>query len=171
MKNISLEHLEKYRNNFFSELESLSDEQLNKNMDNNWSINQHLYHVWLAETSTEKYIRKKTKYPDFIKKISPLVYFNTLALRFFLKLGMKVKAPIATTTFPKKINLKDLEKNWAISRKSFKKLIEDLKNKNLDHKAVFRHPSMGRINLKLTLYFFNFHFKHHKKAINYLKKQ
>ena len=79
MKNISLEHLEKYRNNFFSELESLSDEQLNKNMDNNWSINQHLYHVWLAETSTEKYIRKKTKYPDFIKKISPLVYFNTLA--------------------------------------------------------------------------------------------
>ena len=48
--------------------------------------------------------------------------------------------------------------------------MEELKEKKLDQKAVFRHPLMGRINLKLTLYFFNFHFKHHQKAINNLKK-
>ena len=169
MMNISLEDLEKYRNNSFDELQSLSVEQLNKKTNNNWSINEHLYHVWLAETSTEQYIRTKTKYPDFIKGMNYLVYFRTIALRFFLKLGIKVKAPITTTTFPEKIDLKELNKNWTNSRKSFKKLTENLKNKNLDHKAIFRHPLMGRVNLKLTLYFFNFHFRHHKKAINNLK--
>ena len=171
MMNISLEDLEKYRNTLFDELQSLSNKQLNKKTNNKWSINEHLYHVWLAETSTEKYIRTKTKYPDFIKEMNCLVYFRTIALRFFLKSGIKVKAPIITTTFPEKIDLKELDKNWRNSRKSFKKLMEDLKNKNLGQKAVFRHPLMGRVNLKLTLYFFNFHFRHHKKAINNLKNQ
>ena len=166
-----LENLEKHRITTFSELENLSIEQLNKKINNNWSINEHLYHLWLAETSTEKYIITKTKYPDFIKDMNLFVYFRTISLRFFLMLGVKVNAPVATTTFPEKIDLKELEKNWTISRKSFKKLIEKLKNKNLDRKAVFRHPLMGRINLKLTLYFFNFHFKHHQKVINSLKNK
>ena len=170
MKNLTIEGLEKYRIHVFEELEKLSSELLNKKINTNWSINEHLYHIWLAETSTEKYIRTKTKYPDSIKTMSVFVHLRTMGLRFFLILGIKVKAPKITTTFPSKIDIKDLSKKWRDSRDSFQKLIDDLNERNLGHKAIFRHPLMGRINLKLTLYFFNFHFQHHLKAINTLKK-
>lgn len=170
MKNLTIDDLEKYRIHVFEELEKLPSKLLNKKINKNWSINEHLYHLWLAETSTEKYIRTKTKYPDLIKTMSLFVHLRTMGLRFFLILGIKVKAPKITTTFPNLIDIKDLSKNWRDSRGSFEKLIKDLNERNLGHKAIFRHPLMGRINLKLTLYFFNFHFQHHLKAINTLKK-
>ena len=170
MKNLTIDDLEKYRIHVFEELEKLPSKLLNKKINKNWSINEHLYHLWLAETSTEKYIRTKTKYPDLIKTMSLFVHLRTIGLRFFLILGIKVKAPKITTTFPNLIDIKDLSKNWRDSRGSFEKLIKDLNERNLGHKAIFRHPLMGRINLKLTLYFFNFHFQHHLKAINTLKK-
>ena len=170
MKNLTIDDLEKYRIHVFEELEKLPSKLLNKKINKNWSINEHLYHLWLAETSTEKYIRTKTKYPDLIKTMSLFVHLRTIGLRFFLILGIKVKAPKITTTFPNLIDIKDLSKNWRDSRGSFEKLIKDLNERNLGHKAIFRHPLMGRINLKLTLYFFNFHFQHHIKAINTLKK-
>ena len=170
MKNLTIDDLEKYRIHVFEELEKLPSKLLNKKINKNWSINEHLYHLWLAETSTEKYIITKTKYPDLIKTMSLFVHLRTMGLRFFLILGIKVKAPKITTTFPNLIDIKDLSKNWRDSRGSFEKLIKDLKERNLGHKAIFRHPLMGRINLKLTLYFFNFHFQHHLKAINTLKK-
>ena len=170
MKNLTIDDLEKYRIHVFEELEKLPSKLLNNKINKNWSINEHLYHLWLAETSTEKYIRTKTKYPDLIKTMSLFVHLRTIGLRFFLILGIKVKAPKITTTFPNLIDIKDLSKNWRDSRGSFEKLIKDLNERNLGHKAIFRHPLMGRINLKLTLYFFNFHFQHHLKAINTLKK-
>jgi len=149
----TLESLEKERVFFFKELEGVPYEILNKKNNGNWSINEHLYHTWLAETSSEKYIRTKTKYPDFIKEMSPVVHLSSLCLRLLLNLGIKVKAPLTTTTFPEKIDLIKLNKNWEGSRKSFKNLMEELKEKKLDQKAIFRHPLMGRINLKLTLFF------------------
>ena len=146
MKNLTIDDLEKYRIHVFEELEKLPSKLLNKKINKNWSINEHLYHLWLAETSTEKYIRTKTKYPDLIKTMSLFVHLRTMGLRFFLILGIKVKAPKITTTFPNLIDIKDLSKNWRDSRGSFEKLIKDLKERNLGHKAIFRHHLMGRIN-------------------------
>jgi len=169
MRNLELDRLEKQRVEFFDELEKFPSELLNKKINNDWSINEHLFHAWLAETSTEQYIRTKTKYPDLLKKMSFTVYLRTSLLRFFLKLGVKVKAPMSTSTFPEKIDLKILNNKWSESRKSFQNLINTLEEKKLNNKAIFRHPLMGRLNMTLTLYFFNFHFKHHQKIINNLK--
>ena len=58
------------------------------------------------------------------------------------------------------------QNNWKNSRSSFSKLIEELNQKNLSEKAIFRHALMGRINLSLTLFFFELHFNHHLKQIN-----
>ena len=169
MRNLELDRLEKQRAEFFDQLEKLPNDLLNNQNNNSWSITQHLYHTWLAETSTEQYIRTKTKYPDLLKKMSFAVYLRTSLLRFFLKLGVRVKAPVSTSTFPEKIDLKILNSQWSDSRKSFQNLINSLEEKKLNNKAIFRHPLMGRLNMKLTLYFFNFHFKHHQKIINNLK--
>ncbi|SVA75059.1 uncharacterized protein METZ01_LOCUS127913 [marine metagenome] len=170
MRNQRLKRLEDLRLKLFEELEVLSNEKLNSCIDGKWSINQILYHLWLAEASSEQYIRTKTKYPDYLVSVSPLTYLKSKIVEFLLGLGIKFKAPQVVSQFPKKIDLQKLNEQWRKSRKSFDELILVLKEKNLDNKAIFKHGLLGRINLKLTLDFFDFHFKHHQKAINLLKK-
>ena len=170
MRNQRLKRLEDLRLKLFEELKVLSNEKLNSCIDGKWSINQILYHLWLAEASSEQYIRTKTKYPDYLVSVSPLTYLKSKIVEFLLGLGIKFKAPQVVSQFPKKIDLQKLNEQWRKSRKSFDELILELKEKKLDNKAIFKHGLLGRINLKLTLDFFDFHFKHHQKAINLLKK-
>ena len=165
-----IDDLEKERSKLFDDLKSLSEEKLNLQIKGEWSINQHLYHTWLAETTTEKYIKTKTKYPDLLVQMSIISHFRSFILKTFLNSGFKFKAPPFVSTFPEKIDLNELNQNWALSRKSFKILIEELNRKNLSNLAINRHPILGRINMHLTLVFFDFHFKHHRNAIIKLKK-
>ena len=51
--------LEKERSKLFDDLKSLSGEKLNLQIKGEWSINQHLYHTWLVETTTEKLYKPK----------------------------------------------------------------------------------------------------------------
>ena len=149
----------------FQKLESETGNKLNYSK-NKWSIIQILYHVWLAEISSEKYIRTKTRYPETIVNTPVLAYVKAFLTKYFLKFGFTIKAPKVTTEFPEKICLNELKSNWKSSRLSFSKLIVDLDKKNLSNKAIFRHALMGRINMSLTLYFFKLHFNHHLKQIN-----
>ena len=170
MNNSILQDLERHRLTLFDDLSSLNQAQLNYSKKG-WSIKEILYHTWLVEESSEKYIRTKTKFPETILKIKCSTYLRLFLVKLFLQLGLKAKAPMATQLFPKEINLKELNNKWATSRRSFDSLITELKEKKLNNKAVFRHPLIGIININLTLAFFEFHFKHHQKQINTLKKQ
>ena len=134
--------------------------------DEKWSVLQIIYHIWLAEISSEKYIRTKIQYPETIIKTPVSSYIKAFLTKYFLLLGFSINAPKVTAEFPKEIILKELKKNWINSRSSFSKLIVELDQKNLSEKAIFRHVLMGRINLSLTLYFFKIHFNHHLKQIN-----
>lgn len=165
-----IDNLEKERSKLFDDLKSLSGEKLNLQIKGEWSINQHLYHTWLVETTTESYIKTKTKYPNFLVQMSPIAHLKTFILKLFLNLGFKFKAPKIVNTFPEKIDLNKLDQSWRESRKSFENLIVELNNKNLSNLAITRHPLLGRINMHLTLVFFDFHFKHHQNAIIKLKK-
>ena len=149
----------------FEKLESETGNKLNYSK-NKWSILLILYHVWLAEISSEKYIRTKTKYPKTIVKTPFIAYVKAFLTKYFLKFGFTINAPKVTTEFPKKICLQELKNSWKSSRLSFSKLIVDLDQKNLSNKAIFRHALMGRINMSLTLYFFQIHFNHHQKQID-----
>ena len=62
MRNKRLKHLEDIRIKLFEELESLSAKKLDASVNGNWSINQILYHLWVAETSSIKYIQTKIHY-------------------------------------------------------------------------------------------------------------
>jgi len=95
-----------------------------------------------------------------------LSFAKAFLTKYFLFLGFTIKAPEITAKFPEKISLNELQNNWVKSRSSFSKLINELEQKKLADKAIFRHALMGRINLSLTLYFFELHFNHHLKQIN-----
>ena len=149
----------------FKKLKSLPDNKLSFS-DDKWSVLEILYHVWLAEVSSEKYIRTKIQYPETIIKTPALSYIKAYLTKYFLLLGVSINAPKHTARFPEKISLKKLQENWINSRASFSKLILELDQKKLADKAIFRHALMGRINLSLTLFFFELHFNHHLKQIN-----
>ena len=61
----------------FKKLENLPDNKLSFS-DDKWSISEILYHVWLAEISSEKYIRTKIQYPETIIKTPALSYICLL---------------------------------------------------------------------------------------------
>ena len=107
MRNLELDRLEKQRAEFFDQLEKLPNDLLNNKINNSWSIAQHLYHTWLAETSTEQYIRTKTKYPDLLKKMSFTVYLRSSLLRFFFKIRSKSKGACININFPRKNRFKN----------------------------------------------------------------
>jgi uncharacterized damage-inducible protein DinB len=133
--------------------------------DQKWSVLQIIYHIWLAEISSEKYIRTKIQYPETIIKTPLSSYIKAFLTKYFLLLGFSINAPKVTAEFPKEIILKELKKNWINSRSSFSNLIKELDRKKLSKLAIFSHPLMGRINLAQTLYFFELHQNHHLKQI------
>ena len=160
-----LKKLDSKTSALFKKLGDSSYKDLSRS-DEKWSVLQILYHVWLAEISSEKYIRTKIQYPETIIKTPFSSYIKAFLTKYLLLIGFTINAPKITAEFPEKISLKELEKNWKHSRSSFSKLILELNQKNLSRKAIFRHALMGRINLSLTLYFFKIHFNHHLKQIN-----
>jgi hypothetical protein len=159
--------LESKRETIFNYLNKYSDAELNNEyILNKWTINQNLYHLWLAEFSTEKYIRKKTSYPEYLKNVTFFTGFNHIFSKYLIRLDiLKFKAPEIISKFPDKININLLNNNWIKSRESFLSLIDDLDDSIIE-KGIFNHHAIGRINLRMTLDFFNFHFNHHVKKIN-----
>ena len=164
MKKFSDSKLEIDRLAYFNSISKLSLIELN-NKSYGWSILQHLYHCWLVESLAKQYINKKILYPETINNVSLITYFKSFLTPFVWKLGYKAKAPKITATFPKQIDVNELNLNWIETRVYFDDLTYKLYDLNLEKKGFFRHPLLGRINLKLTLSFYNFHFNHHKFLI------
>ena len=81
-----LENLDSKTSKLFKKLESFSYDKLSFS-DDKWSVSQILYHVWLAEVSSEKYIRTKIQYPETIIKTPALSYIKAYLTKYFLLLG------------------------------------------------------------------------------------
>ena len=164
MNKLSNSDLEIKRLAFFKSISKLSLLDLN-NQSQGWSILQHLYHCWLVEHLTEKYIRNKILNPTLITRVPITSYIRFFLLQVFLRLGYKTNAPKPTSIFPDTLDLNKLNLDWSNSRESLDNLIYKLHELKLENKGFFRHPIIGRINLRLTLNFFNFHFYHHQRQI------
>jgi hypothetical protein len=98
MNNSRLKSLEKERVALFENLSNLTQAQLSYSKKG-WSIYEILYHVWLAEESSQKYIRTKTKYPETLLKVKSSTYLRMFLVTTLLPLGFKVKGPQITQMF------------------------------------------------------------------------
>ena len=147
-----------------------TDEDLNKKINKNkWSIGENLYHLWLTEFITIRYIKKKTSYPDSLVNVSFVSKFKMKLLELIFFTGLKMKAPkITYDSMPKNIEIKKLKETWIKSRKSFEKLVNAL-DQSILKKGILRHPIAGRIDIHMTLKFIKMHFNHHRKIITKLE--
>lgn len=167
MKYLANSKLELNRLKIFTSILNRNSSDLNNNFQG-WSIAQHLYHCWLVEELTEKYIRKKILNPKSISNVSIITYIRSFLLQLFFKLGYKAKAPKSTAIFPDTIDINQLNMDWENSRKSLDNLIIILHEMKLEKKGFFNHPAIGRLNLWLVLNFLEFHLIHHIKQIDKL---
>ena len=170
--NEKIDNLNKELNLIFKKLSKYSNQEINyKPNSKKWSIGENMYHLWLTEITTEKYIRKKTSYPDTLINVSEIARLRLKLLKLIFFLGLKFKAPrIVVDPIPKNIDLKELKNKWLKSRGSFEILINNL-DKEVLKKGILRHPIAGRINMDMTLNFLLSHFIHHKKIIHKLEKK
>jgi len=156
----------------FRKLSVYTDEDLNKKINKNkWSIAENLYHLWLTEFITIKYIKKKTSYPDSLVNVSYFSKIKMKLLELIFFTGVKMKAPkITYDSMPKNIEIKKLKETWIKSRKSFEELVNAL-DESILKKGILRHPIAGRIDINMTLQFIKMHFHHHRKIIAKLESK
>ena len=156
----------------FGKLSVYNDEELNKKMNKNkWSIAENLYHLWLTEFITIKYIKKKTSYPESLVKVSYFSKCKMKLLELIFFTGIKMKAPkITYDSMPNNIEIKKLRETWIKSRKSFEELVNTL-DESILKKGILRHPIAGRIDINMTLQFIKMHFHHHRKIIAKLESK
>ena len=70
-KENSFKIINKDLDDLLRKLSVYTDEDLNKKINKDkWSIAENLYHVWLSEFITIKYIKKKTSYPEALVTVS-----------------------------------------------------------------------------------------------------
>ena len=60
--------------------------------DHKWSVLEILYHVWLAEISSEKYIRTKIQYPETIIKTPVSSYIKAFLTKCLENYGTRPNA-------------------------------------------------------------------------------
>ena len=156
----------------FEKLSVYTNEDLNKKINKDkWSIAENLYHVWLSEFITIKYIKKKTSYPEALVNVSFVSKFRMKLLELIFFTGIKMKAPeITYDSMPKNIEIKKLKETWIKSRKSFEELVNAL-DESILKKGILRHPIAGRIDIHMTLKFIKMHFNHHRKIITKLENK
>ena len=88
-----LDKLDKELDALFKSLSKYSNEQINLKPNlKKWSIGENLYHLWLTETSTEKYIRKKTSYPDTLVNVNPIATLKLSILYFIFFYWNKIQS-------------------------------------------------------------------------------
>ena len=169
-KENSFKIINKDLESLFGKLSMYNDEDLNRKMNKNkWSIAENLYHLWLTEFITIKYIKKKTSYPESLVNVSYFSKCKMKLLELIFFTGIKMKAPkITYDSMPKNIEIKKLRETWIKSRKSFEVLVNALDESILE-KGILRHPTAGRININMTLKFIKMHFHHHRKIITKLE--
>ena len=169
-KENSFKIINKDLEDLFGKLSVYTDKDLNKKMNKNkWSIAENLYHLWLTEFITIKYIKKKTSYPESLVNVSYFSKFKMKLLELIFFTGLKMKAPkITYDSIPKNIEIKKLKETWIKSRKSFEKLVNAL-DQSILKKGILRHPIAGRIDIHMTLKFIKMHFNHHRKIITKLE--
>ena len=133
-----------------------------------WNVLEILYHLLLSEAGTLRYIRKKLQYsPNGLPDAGMFSHMKTVVLEWMLTTPVKFKAPAGLDKFPEEPILEKIDADWSASRLEFKKMIEELSEKQLKWQ-LFKHPIIGRIDMEDTLKFLSAHYHHHKKQIKKL---
>jgi uncharacterized damage-inducible protein DinB len=162
--------LEAQRKQILSEVNQLSEEQLNfVPSENSWSINQIICHLAMAEELSYKAIKSRLVTHKNFENSTMMNWVRKILLRFFLRTSIKFKAPAVVNEMPLKSTLSEHTLKWKEVRLSLKELLESLP-KHMQKKYIFKHPVAGKMNIDGALTFVYEHVRRHQVQINKLLK-
>lgn len=163
-----LAQLENETQALFACIDQLSEEQLH-DQSYGWSIIQVLAHLNVAETGTIIYMTKKMQAGDQMPNYG---FGNQLRMELtkrLLNTSLKWKAPKPVANPKADFTFDEMKNRWEAGRQKTISFVEAYPEKYW-HKAVFKHPMAGRINLVGALDSMTYHQRHHLHQIKRIKK-
>lgn len=146
-------------------LAGLSDAEFNKpHNPGKWSTGQILVHINHVFELSSGYINKKMQEPDNIPEAGLFTGAKSTLLNLALKSKLKFKAPKGVDVVPEHVDFETVRVKLKQNLKAIKDLTEQFPEKYI-HKAIFKHPVVGRITLQQTITFLDAHFLHHEQQI------
>lgn len=156
--------LELQRKELLEKLVKSTPAVLNKTSTNsNWSPNQIILHLILAEQLSCKSIKAKLIKGN-LEKAGIMSSVRAILLRLFLRSTIKFKAPAAVSSLPSDLDLDKLIEEWNLTRLQFNELLESLPDHMLT-KYIFKHPAAGKMNIYGCLTFMKEHIRRHEQQV------
>lgn len=165
---IKVRDLDRELNRLLDDLKKYSFSQLAaRPAPDAWSVLQIMQHLMIAEAKSIGYVKKKSSYPEGLKKAGSASWFRKVVLKMFLGLPFKFKAPpvVNEDHFRENVSLEQLAQEWRASRGELAHLLENLKPEWAD-KEIFKHALAGKMTIEGMLIFFADHFHRHRKQID-----
>ena len=167
------DRLQKSMIDLLEEVKDQPDSVLNTPPENGgWSVLQVMYHMVLVEEQSMIYVKKKLSFGEEIPNAGLKGYFRWMYLKNMSRIPFKVDAPatVNESSMPEEIRFWELLKKWKDSRAELEEFLDDLPS-DLLKAELFKHPMVGKMTLKSMLYFFELHFKRHRRQLNKVMDQ
>ena len=137
---------------------------------NKWSVHQILAHLITAEKLSVQYIAKKRQGIDKAGDTGLLEELKMLVLKISQRLPLKFKTPQTVVAASQSYSsLDELIADWDATRKSFRQLLEQIKEDELKRK-IYKHVAVGKLNIMHAVLFLREHVTHHLPQVNLLLK-
>ena len=160
--------LEGNKNHLFSLIHPLSDQQYYQQPSKHaWSVAQTANHLYMSESLSLAYLKKKLSYPDSVPSYRMRSWAGVWLIKLVFATSWRRKAP-------KNINMwgdqpifskSELEAKWNALRAETILFLLAHADKFGRHLA-YRHPFAGRMTMRQMLIFFNDHLMNHTRQVN-----
>jgi len=126
-----------------------------------WSAAQTAWHLIKVEELSLEYVQKKLGFGGSFEKVGPGVYWRSFLLKAALWLPIKFKAPVTSgDNLQSQSTFAEINAHWNKTREAWTDFLAQMPEV-LEDKAVYKHPSAGRLGWIQMLAFFEEHFDRH----------
>ena len=131
-----------------------------------WSVGQVANHLYLSESLSLAYLKKKLSYPETIPGFNLKSWWAVFLVKFTLWVNVKVKAPAKIDMWGEQevLSPEELNQKWNLERKEMQSVIS-LHLPQFSSHLVYNHPFAGRMTMRQMLIFMNHHFHHHLRQV------
>jgi hypothetical protein len=156
---------EQHRQGMTHSLNGWSDERLNRQPEpGQWSPVQIVQHLYLAETGTLNYVKKKGQGIQQAKRTPWSMDMKMILLQLYLASPAKRKAPAYVEPAPDFMTLNLIVEPWNAVRQDLQAFFAAIPEPDL-RKEIFRHPFVGMMNSYQAIQFMDWHVLHHERQL------
>jgi uncharacterized damage-inducible protein DinB len=161
------EELEAQRAELLNLVKQYKEEDRNKKINGKWSINEILSHLVTSERLSMAYIKKKSNAIETLDNTGLLEDAKMLLLKMSQRGPFRFKAPKIVADHTPESSLKETEEKWNQIRIDLLNFVQNISPQH-SKKKIYKHPVVGKLNIKQAMLFFKEHVTHHRPQIKRL---